>query len=441
MQTLRQKALINRRVGVAPMSNFRSAEDSKTFARIWIDGYEIGGYLTYTALDAKSYLEEPSRSLTGVIENLNAYPTFLTPQVTIEFKYMNIETYRLIIKIIQSRNEHIVKYYDIVNDKMVTRKMYFKPEELPTIFQRRLEILAVTNYKVELVGTNAELNLLSVMYHFNSPKEGITGQDVGDPTEYVSGDEFIAGNGTEAIKNNTAISNAGYVFQDWNTDANGGGNVYTDGYAYIINDTITESNVLHLYAQWANSNEYTLSYNYGLGETYTNEDGSSLNSKKIGQNDAYGTLPTTKAKVTYNGEEFSGDDSPYYEPQWYMNPVVTPTSTVITADTLYTVQGNSTIYQLFKTKTYKIHFDMNADGDTTTPAQYNDISAEYGAMIHKPQNPTREGFTFIGWTKNQFDVDSEPEEGEYFSFSTMPPSKNNMTTTLYAYWESAKIEV
>ena len=433
MQTLRQQALINRRVGVAPMSNFRSAEDSKTFARIWIDGYEIGGYLTYTALDAKSYLEEPSRSLTGVIENLNAYPTFLTPQVTIEFKYMNIETYRLIIKIIQSRNEHIVKYYDIVNDKMVTRKMYFKPEELPTIFQRRLEILAVTNYKVELVGTNAELNLLSVMYHFNSPKEGITGQDVGDSTEYVSGDEFIAGNGTDAIKNNTAISNAGYVFQDWNTSANGGGNVYTDGYAYIINDTITESNVLHLYAQWANSNEYTLSYNYGLGETYTNEDGSSLNSKKIGQNDAYGTLPTTKAKATYNGEEFSGDDSPYYDPKWYMNPVVTPTSTVITADTLYTVQGNSTIYQLFKTKTYKIHFDMNADGDTTTPDHYDDISAEYGAMIYKPQNPTREGYTFGGWytTKNAPDL---VQDAQQFSFTTMPPSKTNMTTTLYAYW-------
>src|SRR5699024_7066845 len=101
---------------------------SKTFARIWIDGYEIGGYLTYTALDAKSYLEEPKRSLTGVIENLNAYPTFLTPQVTIEFKYMKLETYRLIIKLIQSRNEHIVQYYDIVQDKMVKKKMYFKPE-------------------------------------------------------------------------------------------------------------------------------------------------------------------------------------------------------------------------------------------------------------------------------------------------------------------------
>lgn len=431
MQTLRQQALMNRRIGVAPMSNMRSADVSKTFARIRIDGNEIGGYLTYTALDAKSYLEEPSRSLTGVIENLNAYPTFLTPQVTLEFKYMNIETYRLIINIIQARNEHIVEYYDIVQDKMVTRKMYFKPEELPTIFQKRLEILAVTNYKIELVGTNAELDLLSIRYHFNSPEEGITGSDVGDPEEYVSGDEFIAGNGADAIKNNTAASNAGYVFSGWNTAANGGGVLYQDGYAYIINDSQTDNKVLHLYAQWSDSNEYTLSYNYGLGETYTNTDGSALNNKKIALNEVYGTLPTTQAKaITYNGEEYVGADSPYYDPQWYMNPVITPTSTVITATTPYTVQGNSTIYQLFKTKTYKIHFNMNAGGDTTTPDHYDDISAEYGAMIYKPQDPTRAGYTFEGWYREV----SPTDEDVSFTFSTMPPSKTDMTTTLYAKW-------
>ena len=432
MQTLRQQALINTRVGAAPMSNMRSSDVSKTFARIWIDGYEIGGYLTYTALDAKSYLEEPTRSLTGVIENLNAYPTFLTPQVTIEFKYMKLETYRLIIKLIQSRNEHIVQYYDIVQDKMVKKKMYFKPEELPTIFQRRLEILAITDYKVELVGTNAELDLLSIIYHFNSPESGISGADYGDPEEYVNGDEFIAGNGADAIKNNSAISNAGYVFNEWNTSPDGGGVHYTDGYAYIINENSTDSGVLHLYAIWTDSNQYTLSYNYGLGETKTNEDGSSLNSKKIALNEVYGALPTTNAQaITYNGEEYYGADSPYYEPKWYMNPVVTPTSTVITESTPYTVQGNSTIYQLFKTKTYKIHFDLNAGGATTNPSSYNDISAEYGAMIYAPQAPTRTGYTFKGWYRESDAGDNDTA----FSFTTMPPTKNaNATTTLYARW-------
>ena len=141
MQTLIQKASLNKRSSVMPLSNARNLDDSVTFARIWIDGYEIGGYLTYTALDAKSYYKEPVRSTTGVIENLNSYATFLTPQVTIEFKYMDIRTYRIIMKIIQQRNEHIVKYYDIVSDKMVTKKMYFKPEELPQFFRRNLKFL------------------------------------------------------------------------------------------------------------------------------------------------------------------------------------------------------------------------------------------------------------------------------------------------------------
>ena len=398
MQTLRQKASLNKRSGVMPLSNMRSLDDSVTFARIWIDGYEIGGYLTYTALDAKSYFIEPVRSSTGVIENLNSYATFLTPQVTIEFKYMDIRTYRIIMKIIQQRNEPIVKYYDIVSDKMVTKKMYFKPEQLPTIFQRKLEILAVTDYKLELVGTNADLNTLSITYHAN--RENATTETQGS-SDFVSGEEIIIGDGI-TIKDEAPAT---LHFNGWNTSPNGDGTPFLDGYAYVINETQTVNNVLDLYAQWVGNNEFTLSYNYGVGATYENTDGTDLTSKTVTYGEAYGTLPTTQATVEYNNEEFSGTDSPYQNPKWYMNPVKTPTSTEITASSIYNIQGNSTIYQLFETQIYTIHFNLNAPTGSTNPASYNDIVAEYGAMIHEPQSPTREGYTFDGWYR----VDN-PEE-------------------------------
>ena len=423
MQTLIQKASLNKRSSVMPLSNARNLDDSVTFARIWIDGYEIGGYLTYTALDAKSYYKEPVRSTTGVIENLNSYATFLTPQVTIEFKYMDIRTYRIIMKIIQQRNEHIVKYYDIVSDKMVTKKMYFKPEELPTIFQKKLEILAVTDYKLELVGTNAALSTLSIVYHAN--RENATTETQGSE-DFVSGEEIIIGDGI-TIKNEAPST---LHFEGWNTSPNGDGTPYLDGYAYVINENETTNGVLDLYAQWVGNNEFTLSYNYGVGATYENTDGTDLTSKTITYGEAYGTLPTTQATVEYNNEEFSGTDSPYQNPKWYMNPVKTHTSTEITASSIYNIQGNSTIYQLFETQTYTIHFNLNAPTDSTNPASYNDIVAEYGAMIHEPQSPTREGYTFDGWYR----VDNPGEGDNKFIFNTMPPSKTNKTTTLYAKW-------
>ena len=385
MQTLRQKASLNKRSGVMPLSNMRSLDDSVTFARIWIDGYEIGGYLTYTALDAKSYFIEPVRSSTGVIENLNSYATFLTPQVTLEFKYMDIRTYRIIMKIIQQRNEHIVKYYDIVSDKMVTKKMYFKPEQLPTIFQRKLEILAVTDYKLELVGTNADLSTFSVIYHLNPPATiGIDDQTQGQ--------------------------------EDIN---------YLDGYAYTINETNVDNGILALYAQWTSDDVWTLSYNYGVGETYVDTGSNeALTSKEIQEGTPYGTLPTTRANpVTYNNQQYT----PYTNPKWYKSPIATTyedgTTNEVHSTDNYEVSGNSTIYQLFDTASYTITFVMN--GATQPSNGYSPITAKYGASIYQPQTPIRDGYTFDGWWTT-----SDFQENTLFRFITMPP----LNITLYAKW-------
>lgn len=430
MQTLRQKALLNRQANLArinaPMkARANSLDDVKTFAKIWIDGNEIGGYLTYTALDAKSYFIEPVRSTTGVIENFNSYATFLTPQVTLEFKYMNIATYRLLLKIIYERNEHVVKYYDIVYDKMVTRKMYFKPEQLPTIFQRKLEILAVTDYKVELVGTNAELDAYSITYHLNPPVDTISDIPTVGSEDFIDGEEIIMGDAENinSIIDNAQVEAEGYTFDFWsmNPTETEGEKKYQNGYAYILDSTAADNYVYHFYARWTNNKEWTLSYNYGVADAAIDESTNEpIYSKNLHVGDVYGEFPTVKTPTV---EYLDQTCEPYYDGAWYRSPQITPTSVPIQPTDVYTIQGNSTAYLLYKVHIYAIYFDTNG-ADLPTDG-YSAIQKEYGAQIYAPQNPVRAGYTFDGWW-----LTDDFEEGTRFTFSTMPP----MDLILTAKW-------
>lgn len=101
-----------------------------------INGNEIPCPSSYSYVDAKSYFKEPTRSATGVINNLNSYATFFTPRLTFSFKYMPIEVYRLLMKLIKSYNEFIVTAYDPVDDAYVTRKMYFYPKSSLKYFKK-----------------------------------------------------------------------------------------------------------------------------------------------------------------------------------------------------------------------------------------------------------------------------------------------------------------
>lgn len=419
MQTLRQKALLNRQANLAKMNahmraRANSLDDVKTFARIWIDGNEIGGYLTYTALDAKSYFIEPVRSTTGVIENLNSYATFLTPQVTLEFKYMNIATYRLLLKIIYERNEHVVKYYDIVYDKMVTRKMYFKPEQLPTIFQRKLEILAVTDYKVELVGTNAELDAYSITYHLNSPVNTISEITVGSD-DFIDGEEIIMGDAENinSIIDNAQVEATGYTFTYWATTPEPveGEKKYMNDWAYVLNSTAADNYVYHFYARWIENYEYILTYNYGVADApIDSSTGQPLYNKKIHYGDVYGEFPVVETpKGEYNGEEIDGV---YSNGAWYRSPQKTPSSVALQPSDIYEIKGDSVIYLIYDVSEYDLILNPN---DGTPSHGYKYIHAKYGDAITAPIDPKREGYTFDGWwTTEDF------QEGTKFIFNTMP---------------------
>lgn len=80
---------------------------------------------------------------------------------------------------------------------------------------------------------------------------------------------------------------------------------------------------------------------------------------------------------------------------------------------------NITVYALWEVKKFVLTFNYNYEGAPENVEQNNDFNTK----IEYPEDPTREGYTFIGW----FD---DAENGEEFTLEYMPADD----VTVYAHW-------
>lgn len=112
----------------------------------------------------------------------------------------------------------------------------------------------------------------------------------------------------------------------------------------------------------------------------------------------------------------AGVESDYTFAGWYQDPEGT---------TLYNFEGKTMpandiiVYAKWAAPTYTVKFDLNG---ATSEGAYSDQTVEKGKLATKPTDPTRDGYTFAGWTK----------EGSPFSFQTQITEN----TTLTAQWIS-----
>ena len=205
-------------------------------------------------------------------------------------------------------------------------------------------------------------------------------------------------------------SRQGYQFTDW----------YLDDTKYDFNAAVTGN--MTLTAKWT-ANSYTITFDTGGGSAIA----------PITQD--YGTQITAPADPTREGYTFIGWDKaiPATMPaedltvtaQWRINqytiafdtdggsaiaPITQDYGTQITAPADPTREGytfigwdkaipatmpaeNMTITAKWKVNQYTITFDSNG-GSEIAP-----ITQDYGTAITAPADPTREGYTFIGWDK------------------------------------------
>lgn len=195
---------------------------------------------------------------------------------------------------------------------------------------------------------------------------------------------------------------SGYSFQGWSTTADG-----TSGYWNFSEDKIKGDTTL--YAIWT-GNPYTVTLDANDG-IFTLQDGTT---QEIGYKDVtYGSPVGEMWTPTREGYTFAGWKDEYgYD---------------VTADTIYLIEGDSTFYAQWEPefKTYTVTFHLNYEGAAAATTD----EVREGQTVTKPEDPSREGYTFTGWST------TEDGTSGFYNFSS--PVKEDVT--LYAQWEEDTI--
>ena len=181
----------------------------------------------------------------------------------------------------------------------------------------------------------------------------IYGNTTGVIVTYKDGDSEYAKqvlpSGTLATRPDAPAATPGYTFGGWNK---------ADGTAWdYASDKVTDN--ITLYAKWA-ANTYTITFDTAGGSEIA----------PITQD--YGTVITAPETPTREGYTFIGWDKEI--------PTTMPAE-------------NMTVTAQWEINQYTITFDTNG-GSEIAP-----ITQDYGTAITAPADPTREGYTFIGWDK------------------------------------------
>ena len=398
---------------------------------VLIDGNKFKNYGVYQFIWEKTFVKSPPRSANGSIGNLDSYATFLTPHLIMDFSVMSIEDYRKIMLLHYGGNEYTVECYDPIYNRRITAKMYFGTEEMAklyTISQNRLlpdgmweewvDLVGITDYKVELIGTNNDLDLVTVKYEYstrdsngeplypNFPNGSVATPEYAEDV-YI-GEEIVIGE-TSTFPNNPPTTNL--KFKHWVDD---NGVVYTNGKVITVNSEMT------LYAVWGSSTSYTLSFNYGLSDVATSVDSSTgvlteILNKEITNTNDIGTLPPLTAEPYVEDSSTKTKYYPYHNGGWYKHPVKQEDMKV-TSNQAYWLNRDTIIYALYDKKPFTVTYYTN-DPNTSIPTQ----TLYYGDSVYLP-TLARSGYTFQGWY-----IDSEFKTA--FS-GTMPP----YAISLYAKW-------
>lgn len=179
----------------------------------------------------------------------------------------------------------------------------------------------------------------------------IYGNTTGVIVTYKDGDSEYAKqvlpSGTLATRPDAPAATPGYTFGGWNK---------ADGTAWdYASDKVTDN--ITLYAKWA-ANTYTITFDTAGGSEIA----------PITQD--YGTVITAPKAPTREGYTFIGWDKEI--------PTTMPAE-------------NMTVTAQWEINQYTITFDTNG-GSEIAP-----ITQDYETAITAPADPTREGYTFIGW--------------------------------------------
>ena len=200
-------------------------------------------------------------------------------------------------------------------------------------------------------------------------------------------------------------SRTGYTFKEWNTSHDG------EGTAVTSSTTVTTASAHTLYAQWT-ANQYDIIYMDEGGESFSGTHDSGYPTTHT-----YNTATTLKS-ATKNGYAFEG---------WYKTSGCTGTPVTTLGATAYT--SDITLYAKWIKLSNTVTFVYQDGVTASTTQEYDpgDPDATYEAL----PEPSRKGYTFGGWFKDQNCTGGPVKSTDFVENSH----------TLYAKWTANKYDV
>lgn len=408
-----------------PLSIRKETYGSTVIDKIIVDGNEFGGYKTFTSYWEKTYVKEPERSTSGVIENLNSYATFVTFHLKCDFTMMSIDDYRRLYGLILSKNEFVVTAYNVLTNGPYTCKMYFAPDQMPKLYamarklqgDRFVEVLGVQDYTIELIGTNADMDKVSIIYY--DANDNV----LGSSDQYLN-EEFLVG------KNIVVPPIDGKNFNGkWKREGTNDEIANKQAISVQFADTNEQgAKTIKFKAQYETTAQYTLSLSWGIGIASKDKNGNDITALTFIPNDALGdTLTKNKIELQTGGimtylplsptpslKEGETEHPTHINLGWKKGPY--QESTAVNNTTILNVEANTIFYQVFVPVKKSVAF--NSNGGPT----YSSIMVEYNSSVPLP-TPYKEGKVFGGWY-----LDSELKNK--FNGTMLP-----YDITLYAKWE------
>ena len=208
----------------------------------------------------------------------------------------------------------------------------------------------------------------------------------------IMSQEKVAGSANHFDLPTTNPTRTGYLFNGWNTKADGSGDAFTAKTDVTSNITV--------YAQWKDSTTYSVTYKDGVdGTVFADQTTADLH---VGD-----TTPAFSGTPTRSGYTFTG---------W--QPSVAAT---VTDNAVYTAQWTKNSSSSHHSTRYTLHYEPN--GGTA----YKDERYSYGTKVTLDKTPTRESYTFTGWY-------ADKALTQKITTVTM-----NSNKTVYAGWEATGV--
>jgi uncharacterized repeat protein (TIGR02543 family) len=245
-------------------------------------------------------------------------------------------------------------------------------------------------YPANTVTINFSIQSFTLVYHLN----GGIGTVPVDPQSPLGKNQTVTVLSTSATKANNS-------FEHWNTQADGNGTTYFPGDTFLISQNIV------LYAVWKEAITYTLTYNVNGGSG-----GPAASDHVEGTTVLLSTTEPVRSGFTFVGWNSQADGlGTSYPPGGSVG--------AITQDT--------TVFAIWAVR---LTYSGNGHQGGTVPAMSDHVEGSEVAI--SPAEPTRSGFTFIGWN-------SEPNGSGAITYrfgTDQATITLGSSRTLYAQWRA-----